>query len=100
MKIGGKILSAALLLGIVSCNNHADIDNVVLSDRVKACSAGFSSSTRAGLHAQLAKASLQGNVGGEFGEETKSMIFDELSLQDREKGYRDYIGCIKENWSK
>lgn len=100
MRESERILLFAGAIALVCCRGPADIDNDLLNDRVKACSAGFSSSTRAGLHAELTKASLEGKVGGDFSEDTKSMIFAELPEQDREKGYRDYIGCIQQNWNK
>lgn len=87
------------LFGLCACVNSPDIQNDVLNDRVKACSAGFSESAKLSLDASLNKAAMAGNITPEVKEETKSIIFSEIPDGDRLKAYEDYIGCIEKNWN-
>lgn len=89
-----------ILLTLSACTHSPEIENNILRDRVKACSAGFSENTQADLHAVLNKAALDGELSGEIKEQTKSMIFESIPEKDREKAYRDYIRCIENNWNK
>lgn len=84
---------------LTGCDGSPDIRDGVINDRVKACSAGFSNETGASLNASLDKASLKGDLSGDFKHETKSSIFSEIPGKDRIKAYEDYISCIEKNWN-
>lgn len=90
------VLSISLLLA--ACSSH-DIKDSVVSDRVKACSAGFSDETRAKLHASLEKAAATGGIEGDVKQETKALIFAETPIEDHVKVYEDYLACVEANWN-
>jgi len=83
----------------LSACESAGIKNDTLSDRVKACSAGFSVGTQANLHASLDKGNLSGGIDGGVKEETRSAIFSEMPEKDRHEVYHDYIRCIEKHWN-
>lgn len=94
-----KILNAVIVSIILSaCSSH-DIKDSVVSDRVKACSAGFSDETQAKLHASLDKASASGDIDGDVKQETKSLIFAETPIEEHVKVYEDYLKCVEANWN-
>lgn len=93
-----KIICGGIFF-LASCNDSSDIKDSMINDRVKACSAGFSRENGAALSASLDKASLKGDLSGNFKEETKSIIFSEIPDADRVKAYEDYISCIEKNWN-
>ncbi len=76
------------------------IQNDRLNDKVKACSAGFSSGAQGALHASLNKAALSGGIDGNAIEETRSIIFSEIPENMRVQAYEDYIKCIQKDWNK
>jgi hypothetical protein len=90
------IVTASILL--TACSSH-DIKDSVVSDRVKACSAGFSDETQAKLHASLEKQSASGTIDGNIKQETKSLIFAETPIEDHVKVYEDYLKCVEANWN-
>lgn len=92
-----KLVAIGLLL--TGCISSPDIQDQSLSDRVKACSAGFSTRLQTSLGASLDKSNLKGGVNADFKEETKGIIFSEIPEQDRHAVYEDYIGCIEKNWN-
>lgn len=95
------LLGAPLLVSIFMMGCHSpEVSDTKINDRVKACSAGFSEGVQASLHAAANKAALSGELGGEFHEETKSLIISELPEGDKLKGYEDYIACVKTEWNK
>lgn len=83
---------------LTACSSH-NIKDSVVSDRVKACSAGFSDETRAQLHASLEKASASGTIDGAIKQETKSLIFAETPIEEHVKVYEDYLKCVEANWN-
>lgn len=87
-----------LPLLLVACSSH-DIHDSVVSDRVKACSAGFSDETQAKLHASLEKAAATGGIEGDVKQETKALIFSETPIEDHIKVYEDYLKCVEDNWN-
>lgn len=97
--VNPKILSIVIVsLIMISCSSH-EIKDSVVSDRVKACSAGFSDETRAQLHASLEKASASGTIDGDVKQETKSLIFAETPIEEHVKVYEDYLKCVEANWN-
>lgn len=84
---------------LMSGCHSPEVSDTKVNDRVKACSAGFSDSLRASLHASVNKTAISGDMGGEFQEETRSIIFSELAESDRIRGYEDYIACVEKNWN-
>lgn len=94
-----KILAIATVsILLTACSSH-DIKDSVVSDRVKACSAGFSDETQAKLHASLDKASASGAIDGDVKRETKSLIFAETPIEEHVKVYEDYLKCVEANWN-
>ena len=93
-----KVIKLLLPLLIAGCSSH-DIHDSVVSDRVKACSAGFSDETQAKLHASLEKAAATGGIEGDVKQETKALIFAETPIEDHVKVYEDYLKCIEANWN-
>lgn len=93
--LGSPVLLSLLVIG---CHSPEVRDSRV-NDRVKACSAGFSESVRASLHASVNKTAISGEGGAELQEETRSIIFSELAEIDRLRGYEDYIACVEKNWN-
>lgn len=93
-----KVIKLLLPLLLVACSSH-DIKDSVVSDRVKACSAGFSDETQAKLHASLEKAAATGSIEGDVKQETKSLIFAETPIEDHVKVYEDYLKCVEANWN-
>jgi len=91
------VIIAGLILS--SCDRSADIQDDVINDRVKACSAGFSNETTLALRSSLNKLALSGYFAGEFKHDTRSAIFSEIPELDRVKAYEDYISCIEKNWN-
>lgn len=93
-----KIIKLLLPLLLVACSSH-DIKDSVVSDRVKACSAGFSDETQVKLHASLEKAAATGGIEGDVKQETKALIFAETPIEDHLKVYEDYLKCVEANWN-
>lgn len=93
-----NIIALSFPILLTACSSH-DIKDSIVSDRVKACSAGFSDETQAKLHASLHKASASGNVDGDVKQETKSLIFAETPIKDHVKVYEDYLKCVEANWN-
>lgn len=87
-----------ILVLLTACSPH-NIQDSVVSDRVKACSAGFSDETRAQLHASLEKAAASGTIDGDVKQETKSLIFAETPIEEHVKVYEDYLKCVEANWN-
>lgn len=77
------------------CNSDQGIKNDVLRERVIACGAGFSDETVADLHASYLAHAFNGQLGGQFKDQARAMIFSEIAPQDRLKAYEDYIKCIE-----
>ena len=93
-----KVIKILLPLLLAACSSH-DIKDSIVSDRVKACSAGFSDETQAKLHASLEKAAASGGIEGDIKQETKSLIFAETPIEDHVKVYEDYLKCVEANWN-
>jgi hypothetical protein len=93
-----KLTALSISLLLTACSSH-DIQDSVVSDRVKACSAGFSDETQAKLHASLEKAAMSGSIGTDVKQETKALIFAETPVEDHVKVYEDYLACVEANWN-
>lgn len=93
-------LSTVTYLFMTGCTPTSDIKNQTLRDRVCSCSGGFSSDVGADLQLAYDKASIKGDAGASFKEESKAIIFSQLPEQDRLKAYEDYIACIENDWNK
>ncbi len=89
------IMCMPIIVG--ACEGH-DIKDSVVSDRVKACSAGFSDDLRASLHASLEKAT-GGEITADIKEETQALIFQETPIDQHLQVYEDYIKCVESNWN-
>lgn len=87
-----------LPLFLTACESPG-IKNDTLSDRVKACSGGFSITTQGDLHASVNKENLEGGLSAGVKEETRSIIFSEIPEKDRHEVYHDYIRCIEKHWN-
>lgn len=93
-----KLTALSVTLLLAACSSH-DIQDSVVNDRVKACSAGFSDETQALLHASLEKAAATGGIYGDVKQETKALIFAETPVEDHVKVYEDYLKCVEANWN-
>jgi hypothetical protein len=93
-----KLTTLFIPILLVACSSH-DIKDSVVSDRVKACSAGFSDETKAKLHASLEKTAASGSIEADVKQETKSLIFAETPIEDHVKVYEDYLKCVEANWN-
>lgn len=94
-----EVLSVSMIcaLGLTACANDKIQDSVV-SDRVKACSAGFSDDLQAQLHASLSKAN-GGDLTADIKQETQALIFAETPIDQHLQVYEDYIKCVESNWN-
>jgi len=97
IKLESLSLSMICALVLTSCVNDKIQDNVV-NDRVKACSAGFSEDIRAQLHASLEKTT-GGDITADIKEETQALIFQETPIDQHLAVYEDYIKCVESNWN-
>lgn len=93
-----KLALLTLSLILTSCTSY-EIKDSVVSDRVKACSAGFSEDLRAQLHASLSKMDTSGALEGDIKEETKALIFAETPTEQHLQVYEEYIKCVEQNWN-
>lgn len=94
-----SFFSFLLSIFIVGCETSEFSDGKV-SDRVKACAAGFSIGTQASLEGSLIKFNLSGQLNGDVKEDLKLAIFDEIKDEKlRIQVYEDYIKCVETNWN-
>lgn len=94
-----KLAFLSLPLVLTACTTNYEIKDAVVSDRVKACSAGFSEDLRAQLHASLDKAIAAGEMDADLHEETRVLIFAETPVEQHLQVYEDYIKCVEQNWN-